>query len=476
MQSSMELDTSSSHSQDSGDSLQLPQQQSLVEIFSSSPCCSMQSPDKFTIRMKPGQTVREYQRELAAPGINSENYIIFAPTNSGKTLVATLVIADHLERNPRQRSGLGPKVIMVVKTRLLADQQTKRLKEYLPGARVECSRGNDCDEDSQQNLQLPSVSDALPRSDIIVCTAGKLVDGLKKGNFAIESISLLVLDECHNTEKGSNYAQIMHAYLEQKVDQKVQTDRLPQIVGLTATPGVGKNPGLDPLKEVDKLIALCAHMDATSGIKFVEKNFEELRRVVPKPDHGKATLVKQSEQRRVFIQYVVNVMIECEKLLTFEFDGKLNRWSQAYEQEVKKMKKMLEESDNPSDKDSVSTVRVLECLCQTLLCFMDLPFALATTPLKEFDELMIPDKTISNHDKQLKAMLAELDSDLGHLPCCENPILEEVKKKLIEQFQRNSGSKGIIFVRTRGQAKAISEWISESEFAQEIRLRSILER
>jgi superfamily II DNA or RNA helicase len=143
---------------------------------------------------------------------------------------------------------------MVVKTRLLADQQTKRLKEYIPGARVECSRGNNCEEDSQQSVQLPSVSDALCRSDIIVCTAGKLVDGLKKGNLGIGDISLLVLDECHNTDKGSNYAQVMHAFLEQKVDQKMQGNQLPQIVGLTATPGVGKNPGLNPLKEVDKAV------------------------------------------------------------------------------------------------------------------------------------------------------------------------------------------------------------------------------
>ena len=425
--------------------------------------------DKFMIQMKQGQRVRSYQHELAKPGIDGENYIIFAPTNSGKTLMAALVISDHLIRNPREQKGLGPKVVMVVKTRLLADQQTKRLKEYIPGARVECSRGDDCEEDSQQSKQLPSVSDALHRSDIIVCTADKLVDGLKKGNLGIGEISLLVLDECHNTDKGSNYAQVMHAYLEQKIDQKMQGNQLPQIVGLTATPGVGKNPGLNPLKEVDKLISLCAQVDATSGIKFVKENVEELNRVVPKSEYREAT-VKQSEQREQFIRRVVADMEVCESFLTF--DSKFLRWSQAYEQEVKKMKTTLEESDNPSDKDKISTVRVLECLCQTLMAYMDLPYTLATTPLKVYDDLDIPDKVISDHDKELKEMLTKLESDLAQLPICENPILDKAKEILENRFKKKPKSEGIIFIRTREQAKVISEWISESKFAQAIGVRS----
>ena len=48
------------------------------------------------------ESVRHYQRELAQPGINGENYIICAPTGTGKTLVAGLIISDHLQR--RQNS------------------------------------------------------------------------------------------------------------------------------------------------------------------------------------------------------------------------------------------------------------------------------------------------------------------------------------------------------------------------------------
>lgn len=163
--------------------------------------------------MKEGQAVRNYQYELAAPGMEGKNYIVVAPTNSGKTLVAALVIADHLEKNKRQKRS--PRVAVVVKTRPLADQQRERLAEFIPSAVVECRTGNRGDiKERQQQLH---IKDALPHSEIIVCTAGKLLDEFKKRMVAMSEFSLIVIDECHNTERNSNYAQIMHMYLEQKL-------------------------------------------------------------------------------------------------------------------------------------------------------------------------------------------------------------------------------------------------------------------
>lgn len=58
-------------------------------------------------------------------------------------------------------------------------------------------------------------------------------------------LSLIVIDECHHTQKGGVYNHIMMRYLAQKhknrrleKEQKVPMP-LPQILGLTASPGVG---------------------------------------------------------------------------------------------------------------------------------------------------------------------------------------------------------------------------------------------
>ena len=43
------------------------------------------------------QTLREYQKELAEPGIRGLNYIICATTGSGKTMAAAYVVYHHLK-------------------------------------------------------------------------------------------------------------------------------------------------------------------------------------------------------------------------------------------------------------------------------------------------------------------------------------------------------------------------------------------
>lgn len=48
--------------------------------------------------------------------------------------------------------------------------------------------------------------------------------------------SLLVIDECHHTHKESVYNKIMQDYLQRKLSGQ---QNLPQILGLTASPGTG---------------------------------------------------------------------------------------------------------------------------------------------------------------------------------------------------------------------------------------------
>lgn len=59
-------------------------------------------------------------------------------------------------------------------------------------------------------------------------------------------LSLLVIDECHHTQKGDVYNSIMMRYLRKKhtnIRKKKEGKEpvpLPQILSLTASPGVGK--------------------------------------------------------------------------------------------------------------------------------------------------------------------------------------------------------------------------------------------
>ena len=124
-------------------------------------------------------------------------------------------------------------------------------------------------------------------------------------------------------------------------------------MGLTATPGVGRYPGLKPESVVSNLISLCAHMDATSGIRTVQVHTQGLSEVVTKPDRYQ-DLVCQSEQRQVFAKRIEEEMQDCERFLRFSSNQAL-RWSPLYEQAVKNKKDSLKGSSNPGDRDKVSS-------------------------------------------------------------------------------------------------------------------------
>ena len=178
-----------------------------------------------------------------------------------------------------------------------------------------------------------TIIDVLPHSDIIVCTAGKLVNEIKGSLVAFKDLALMVLDECHHARKNSPYAKLMEKYLEEK--QKRGARDLPQVVGLTASPGAGDNPKLEMDKTIDHLISLCALMDATGGIKVVRENVAELDRYTNKPTHT-VKILNCRDQGEEFIRLLTDEMTKLEDLVSLK--SSIKKWSQEYETCVQKEK------------------------------------------------------------------------------------------------------------------------------------------
>jgi len=181
--------------------------------------------------MPEGKKVRAYQEELASTGCQGLNYVACAPTGTGKTLIAAMVIAKHLEKNP---SG---KVLFLVNKIPLAEQQCKEVKTYIPELQAQFVTG-----DSGVHL-LPK--QMLSDNHMIVCTAGVFLNEVNMApmssadRLSLPDVTLIIIDECHNAKKNSPYAMIMEEYIKRKIKGDVA---LPQIMGLTASPGAGENP------------------------------------------------------------------------------------------------------------------------------------------------------------------------------------------------------------------------------------------
>jgi len=230
-----------------------------------------------------------YQRSLAAKAMKGINCIVALKTGGGKTHTAAYVAKFHyLKAQILQKTFKG---VFVVPIRALVDQQKEVLNQAFPPKRNGPSRIGACHETGD-------FKEAFKQGDVVVCTAQVLINVLKKRTVAIQDISLLILDECHHTDKKHPYSRIMKMYRNVKYGGGATTTTttniyqpldgmLPQTLGLSASLGADSK-SLD-IKEATgkattKLHKMCQNLDATVVVFPEPTDRESLDQT--NPDHG----------------------------------------------------------------------------------------------------------------------------------------------------------------------------------------------
>lgn len=123
----------------------------------------------------------------------------------------------------------------------------------------------------------------------------------------ISDVDMLIMDECHHTILSHPYNAIMAAYY--TACRQDSAARLPQIIGLTASLGVGAcedNPQTH-------YIRICANLDCEC-ITYVrrEENIRELMEFNPRPKRDQIVPV---EPRNMDAEYAVEVMTLMKDLM-----------------------------------------------------------------------------------------------------------------------------------------------------------------
>ena len=133
---------------------------------------------------------------------------------------------------------------------------------------------------SGANAQDKTLDEIRKENDVIVLTAQILVDALKSRRVRITDFSLLIFDECHHTNNKHPFNEIMLAYLGIKFPpqpdsrcHQAERENLPQIIGLTASLGVGKARNKNDAQ--DHILQLCANLDSYV-ISTVQEHIKEL--------------------------------------------------------------------------------------------------------------------------------------------------------------------------------------------------------
>uniref|UniRef100_A0A2K5E4I5 Antiviral innate immune response receptor RIG-I n=1 Tax=Aotus nancymaae TaxID=37293 RepID=A0A2K5E4I5_AOTNA len=379
----------------------------------------------------------------------------------GKTFVALLICEHHLKKFPQGQKG---KVVFFANQIPVYEQQKSVFSTYFErlGYRVTGISGATAED-------VP-VKQIVENNDIIILTPQILVNNLKNGTIpSLLVFTLMIFDECHNTSKQHPYNMIMFNYLDQKLGGS--SGPLPQVIGLTASVGVGDAKNTD--EALDYICKLCASLDA-SVIATVQDNLEELEQVVYKPQ--KFFRKVESRISNKFKCIIAQLMREteslakriCKDLENLSQIQNREFGTQKYEQWIVTVQKACMVFQMP-DKDEESRI------CKALFLY--------TSHLRKYNDALIIseharvkdalhylkdffsnvraagfDETEQDLTQRFEEKLQELES-VSRDPSNENPKLEDLCFILREEYHLNPETITILFVKTRALVDALKNWI-----------------
>ncbi|XP_071667077.1 interferon-induced helicase C domain-containing protein 1 isoform X2 [Patagioenas fasciata] len=435
---------------------------------------------------EPDLILRDYQMEVAKPALNGENIIICLPTGSGKTRVAVYITKDHLDKK-KKASEPGKVIVLVNKVPLVEQHLRKEFNPFLKHwYRVIGLSG-----DSQLKISFPEV---VRRNDVIISTAqileNSLLDAAKEDEEGVHlsDFSLIIIDECHHTQKEGVYNNIMRRYLKEKMkNRKLAKENKPltpqpQILGLTASPGVGG--ATSNSKAEEHILKICANLDACR-IMTVEEHASQLKNQVKEP--YKKTVIADDKRRDPFRERITEIMTDIQNYC--QLHPKSEFGTQPYEQWVIREEKKAAKEEKRKERVCAEHLKKYNDALQIndTIRMVD-----AYNHLKNFYKEEKSKKTVRNDDdddgddepavskqdetdefliglfhakkKQLK--------ELARKPEYENEKLIQLRNTLMEEFTKTEEPRGIIFTKTRLSAFALFQWIKDNPKFEEVGIKA----
>jgi Fanconi anemia group M protein len=224
---------------------------------------------------------RAYQGNIARACLERSTLVVL-PTGMGKTVIASIVIAEILRRR-------GGRILFLAPTKPLVEQHAASLRATLTVDRIALFTGE---------ATSPEERDLLWRENkIVVSTPQVIRNDLRAERFTLEDVSLVVFDEAHRAVGDYAYVDVAAAY-------KDVPGRL--VLGMTASPG----------SSAEKILEVCGNL----GITAVEIRTEYDADVVP--------YIQEMKFQQIPVE-APDVSKEIRALLRTVFDEQIERIKRA---------------------------------------------------------------------------------------------------------------------------------------------------
>ncbi|CAC5409073.1 DDX58 [Mytilus coruscus] len=396
-------------------------------------------PDEFDKKERTPTSIslRQYQEELAEIALTGQNTIICAGTNSGKTYIAFHIIEDHLIKNPEGKAAF------INRTNILLEPQYERacgvFSTLFYQRKINIWKAEEDDNDYFIHK--------IKNSSLIFLTPQALSNHLTEKaatHISIAEFTLIVLDECHHTYDNSNYNELMAYYRKAKYGEKLSF--LPQILGLTASPGTKKAKDLNSAKH--HLRTVMTNLDV-SKLSIVKRNEEELLQYTTIPEKVSSFLIdhindcrdlydalksppKQRTEIR-YIQWIAETKDKVEHVL--HKDPKIPRLLHACFRHLELYTECLE----------VNSLLEVDQVCNVITHgYADESAAGQNAKTDEETEIV-------NKLKEVFVDIREIGRKIE-----KNPDVKAVIELLDREYQKwKEDSRFLIFVKTRATAKAL---------------------
>ncbi|KAG7269109.1 hypothetical protein CRUP_008410 [Coryphaenoides rupestris] len=406
-------------------------------------------------------SLRDYQAEVAAPALEGSNIIVCLPTGSGKTRVAVYITKAHLDA--RRREGRPGKVVVLVnKIPLVEQHYSGEFSRFL-------KRHYKVDRVSGNSVLKISFTEMIRNNEVIICTAQILENNLGESpdedddRVELSDVTLMVIDECHHTQKGEVYNNIMMRYLKQKhinaqsQKQGKEPMSIPQILGLTASPGVGG--ATKSAKAVEHILRICANLDACKIMTSSGENTKELYKRV-------ATVEERREDP--FGDVIKNIMsaihTHADLHMTCDFGTQnyeqwvVQREKNAAKEEDQKVRVCTEHLRHYSEGLELSKViRMCDAL-DVLSAYQEAERKKKEVPKEEEAEPIQTTATESFLFNLFDDKKQELQR-FAKMPEYENNSLSRLRVQILKEFTTRENARGIIFTKTRRSAIALTQWV-----------------
>ncbi|XP_056609630.1 probable ATP-dependent RNA helicase DHX58 [Triplophysa dalaica] len=386
--------------------------------------------------------LRVYQEEVVQTALRGENSIIWLPTGGGKTRAAVYVTKKHLETKKNAKVA-----VLVNKVHLVDQHFEKEFNPFLGKDYKIRAISGECDEKDYFGR-------VVKKSDVVICTAQILENALtnmdEDKHVDLTDFTLLVIDECHHTHKDGVYNKIMGRYVEKKLRKE---GNLPQVLGLTASPGTGGNKTLD--KAVEHVLQICANLDSVIVSTMEYKS--GLLKVVPRP--MKQYDIVEKRALDPFGDHLKLMMSMIHEFMPSTVSADLRqKGTQEYESDVVDLHKTGVVQENRLIAQCALHLRQYNdaLLINDTVRMVD-AFRLLDDYYKSKEN-----KLLDGTDYFLFGLFEENRVELKQLastPLYENPKLAKLEHTLLEQFKDQS-SRGIIFSKTRKGTHCLHEWVS----------------